>query len=448
MFSFSNAQNLDGFLPKKETSRSEKLVLKKINKSKSKVFYKKLGKKVPPKVEIIFDGSGSMGQILSSNRSKMYHSKELLKKYLQKQWKEKALVGLRVYGSKRKGDCNDSELAINFQEKSLYDIESKIKKIGPLGMTPLQRSIMLGVKDLEGYDGPKRIIILTDGEDTCGGDPCKTAEYLRSKPDIDLKFYSVGVGFDGGEYNLNNLKCLGPVLNADNEKDLQEGLKRIDQDIFSDYKNLKVISPNQNDNIRVYKINKNGKKGVLVRTFVASEKIKLEPGLYQAIVDLKPNFVFQKFKIQNRKLTILHVKGEGTFRAEYHDDLVNVEVYDVNGKVVKTGKAGDLLSLEMGKYEIRLFHNPFYEYRVPLFDVYPNSKHKFKIVDASSYVFKNKQLRGFHVYKGVDDLFGKYLTNAKGVLPVGRYVFHLDDSCSVKKIEIKNEEKFKTVRCP
>jgi len=407
---------------------------------------KKMEKKTQPKVEIVFDGSGSMGQILSSRKSKMYHSKELLKRYLEKQWQEKALVGLRVYGAKVKGSCKDSELLIDFQEKSLYDIESKIKRIGPLGMTPLHSSIMKAVKDLEDYDGPKRIIILTDGEDTCGGDPCKTAEYLKSKEDVNLKFYTVGVGFEGGEFNLNNLKCLGPVLNADNEEDLKEGLDRIDNDIFSDFKNLRVITPKKTDTVRVYRLDENGKRGKLARKFTSGEKIKLKPGEYQAVVSLNPKFIFKKFKIKENKLTILHVKGSGSFIAKYFDNLINVEVYDIHGKVIKTARTGEKIDLPMGRYEIRLYNNPFYEFKIPYFQLDPNSSHSYHVRDATSYVFKNKKLAGFHVYKG-DNLFGKFLTNAKGVIPNGKYKFHLNKSCTVEDIKFETDDEFKQIVC-
>ena len=55
-----------------------------------------------PKIELIVDSSGSMGQLLGGNKTKMFYSKKVISKYLIDQWKENAQVGMRVYGSRQK----------------------------------------------------------------------------------------------------------------------------------------------------------------------------------------------------------------------------------------------------------------------------------------------------------------------------------------------------------
>ncbi len=440
------ATELENFLPETQSNEKDKKVIEKLKDKKSKVFYQKqdnLG--LPPKVEIIFDGSGSMGQMLSDKKSKMYVSKEILKNYLKEQWQEKALVGLRVYGSQRKKDCNDTKLMINFQEKSIYKIENKIKNLGPLGMTPLHKSIKKAVEDLKGYGGPKRVVILTDGEDTCGGDPCKTAEFLKQHPEMNLKFYTIGIGFAGGNFNLKSMNCLGPVLSADNEEELKEGLERVDQDIFSEFKNLQVISPGETSKVRVYQMQE-GKK-VLIRTFPANEKIRLEPGVYSAEVNLDPKFVFKSFKIKKNRRTILKVNGKGLIKAKYYDELLTVDVIDVHGKVVKSAPSNKNIIMPMGQYEVRIYHNPFYEYKIPSFFLNPNEKKIYNITDGTSYRFKNKKLKGFHVYKGTNELLGKYITNAPGVIKKGVYRFYLDKDCDIEKVRFKSEDEYKDIYC-
>ena len=34
------------------------------------------------------------------------------------------------------------------------------------------------------------------------------AEFLKKHPELDLKFYTIGVGFAGGEFNLREMNCL------------------------------------------------------------------------------------------------------------------------------------------------------------------------------------------------------------------------------------------------
>ena len=71
-------------------------------------------KTTPPKVELIVDSSGSMGQLLDKGRTKMYYTKKVLERYMTDQWKEKAFVGMRVYGSRKKNDCEDNFLSTQF----------------------------------------------------------------------------------------------------------------------------------------------------------------------------------------------------------------------------------------------------------------------------------------------------------------------------------------------
>lgn len=65
----------------------------------------------------------------------------------------------------------------------------------PIGRTPLNDSMEAAIDDLKKYDGPKRIVIFTDGKETCGGDPCKLAKKVEQNPKLDIKIFVVGIGF-------------------------------------------------------------------------------------------------------------------------------------------------------------------------------------------------------------------------------------------------------------
>ena len=86
-----------------------------------------LEKSLPPKVIILLDSSGSMGQLMDKQKSKMFYAKKLFGSYLADQWREKAEVGLLVYGSRRKHDCSDFFMAVPFSEKSLPKIDNAVK---------------------------------------------------------------------------------------------------------------------------------------------------------------------------------------------------------------------------------------------------------------------------------------------------------------------------------
>ncbi|NJL25652.1 MAG: VWA domain-containing protein [Calothrix sp. SM1_5_4] len=143
-----------------------------------------------PRVEVIVDSSGSMGQMLSLDKSKMYYMKKILTRYFIDQYQIKAQAGLRVYGARRKGDCNDNELLIPFNERSLPKMELSVAKLSPVGKTPLYRAVKEAANDLKSYDGPKAMVVFTDGEDTCGGNPAKRGSPPKMIRDSIPRFLS------------------------------------------------------------------------------------------------------------------------------------------------------------------------------------------------------------------------------------------------------------------
>ncbi|MBI1857531.1 MAG: magnesium chelatase, partial [Candidatus Melainabacteria bacterium] len=54
-------------------------------------------------------------------------------------------------------------------------IVSEVYKILPQGFTPITYSLGQAVRDLAPYKGEKSIILISDGLETCGGDPCDLA---------------------------------------------------------------------------------------------------------------------------------------------------------------------------------------------------------------------------------------------------------------------------------
>ncbi len=264
--------------------------------------------KVPPKVEIIVDSSGSMGQVLSENKTKMYFLKKIVGDYLKVQWKKKGDFGLRVYGAKDRRSCDDTQLAIPFNASSLGKIEKTIEGLSPLGMTPLHKSLLHSFDDLKSYQGPKRVVIVTDGEDTCGGDPCKTVDELKKKA-LDIKFYVVALGFKGQSDALKKIKCIGDTHMANDEQQFQDAMSQVDSKLKSK-DNLQVISPNPDSTVYLYKV-ENGNRN-LVRTFYASSSVQVPPGDYEAVVGLTPLYKFGTFTIPpNKKITLrVVVNGE------------------------------------------------------------------------------------------------------------------------------------------
>jgi Ca-activated chloride channel homolog len=195
-------------------------------------------------VEIILDASGSMaGQV--NGGQKMDLAKQAIRGFVSNLPKE-AKVSLRVYGHKGSNKSQDKQISCQSSELvyplHTYD-QTKFKKaldqFQPTGWTPLARGIEEAKKDLETEkgEGIRNIIyVVSDGIETCGGDPVQAAKQLKNsgiEPVINI------VGFDVDDAGQKQLKQIaeaaeGVYKSVYSETDLKEFMeaekKRIERE--------------------------------------------------------------------------------------------------------------------------------------------------------------------------------------------------------------------------
>ena len=397
-----------------------------------------------PKVEIVVDSSGSMGQDFVEKKTKMFFLKKMMARFLTDQWKEKAQTGMRVYGSRIKGECKDNFLAVKFGEKSLTNVESAVGKIEPLGMTPLFKSVKMASDDLRNYEGPKNIVVFTDGEDTCGGDPCKLGAEIKNNPSLKLKIFVVAIGFKPEDDQLKKISCLGDTQVANSENELFEAMGNISQQINKDHINLKVISPDPTATVHVY--NEINGQFQYFRSFTATWGATLPPGKYQAVVALNPLYKFETFNITPKNLVTLKVNGEGTVNVQFLNSILNVEILDKNKKTIKKFKSDQIVSVPTGRWSLHIYQEPFYDLFINQFDVYPSGKHEYSVVGAGAVIIKTNDLQGVYVYDSKKILLGHYLSNFPIALPSMDYTFHVNSECSFEGISILDHQ-LKQLEC-
>ena len=103
---------------------------------------------------------------------------------------------LRMYGSTVKyppGDCNDSKLMVPFAKNNIQRIKDMVKAVQPMGITPIEHSLTQAANDFPDTKAINTIILITDGIEECGGDPCKAKLALQEKG-IILKPCIIGIG--------------------------------------------------------------------------------------------------------------------------------------------------------------------------------------------------------------------------------------------------------------
>lgn len=183
--------------------------------------------KVPKKTRILFllDGSGSM-LAPWENTTRIMAAKRLLANMVDSlQTNENLELALRVYGHqfpRREQHCEDSKLEVPFGKDNHQDIITKLMQLKPKGNTPIAYSLTQSANDFP-QDGNYRniIIIITDGLESCGGDPCEVSMALQKK-NIFLKPFVIGIGMSK-EYETQ-FGCLGQFFDAKDISSFREVL--------------------------------------------------------------------------------------------------------------------------------------------------------------------------------------------------------------------------------
>lgn len=410
-----------------------------------------LSQALPPKVIILLDSSGSMGQLMDNKKSKMFYSKKLFTSYLQDQWREKALVGLLIYGGRRKNDCKDFYMPIKPGETTLPKIEATMKKLEPIGMTPIADSLDLAIQELKKYPGPKRIMIFTDGEETCGGDSCEVFKKAMEEKIIDLEMFVTGIGMEGNSKDLDKLKCLGETSGAPDSQSLAAALGGISNKINSKSagKNLFVEAPDPRADVRVYikdATDPTGKK--FYRSFTSAWGVKVDPGEYYIEVDLKPVFEFGWVKIPPKKKTTLKVEGRGMLTVDFFGGYLDVEVLNRDKKVVQQFSSDEPKLLKAGRYDVKISGGQFWDRYDQDVVIAPGDDHHIKVDGVGVVQFDHPSMVGLHIYTASDKLLGKNITNFPLVLKSGNYRFFVNEKCDLKGIAIKGEKALQRLKCP
>lgn len=123
-------------------------------------------------------------------------------------------IALRVYGHQNIDDCKDTKLEMGFEqgEKAVQKIKTKMEDIRPKGKTPIAYSLERAAGDFT-LDPKSRniLIILSDGQETCGGDPCAVSLVLQKKG-VFLRPFIIGMQLSDDMSNA--FGCVGAFYNA------------------------------------------------------------------------------------------------------------------------------------------------------------------------------------------------------------------------------------------
>lgn len=115
-------------------------------------------------------------------------------------------LGLIVYGP---GPLSCSNVALKFPpvRNAAKRIMADIDKTIPAGRTPLASAVSQAADLLDFRNQPATIVVITDGEDTCGGVPCALAETL-AREGVGLKIHVIGYAPENSGASAAGSQCL------------------------------------------------------------------------------------------------------------------------------------------------------------------------------------------------------------------------------------------------
>ncbi|MFE2021592.1 VWA domain-containing protein [Streptomyces sp. NPDC059499] len=139
-----------------------------------------------PKVELVLDVSGSMRARDIDGQSRISAAKQAFNDVLDAV-PEEVQLGIRTLGADYPGDdrktgCKDTKQLYPVGPLDRTEAKAAVATLAPTGWTPIGPALLGAADDLEGGDSTRRIVLITDGEDTCGPlDPCEVARDIAAR---------------------------------------------------------------------------------------------------------------------------------------------------------------------------------------------------------------------------------------------------------------------------
>lgn len=310
-------------------------------------------------VILILDASGSMwGQI--NGKAKIDIARASIAKLLTN-WDSNAKMGIMVYGHRTKGDCNDIQMLKSIGRVNKSNIMSILTDLNPKGKTPLSSSIIRAAEILKSKEDAATVILVSDGLETCGMDPCAVAKQLK-KENINFKAHVIGFGLKNFG-DTSKLSCIaastgGKYYSADNAEQLNKAFTVIRKVVIQSSIKIKINSsssdrrwvPADCDNMRTMHI---------------SKKVTLSSSLHKCTKLIVKSGGWLKYDVTGEPTTVIIVEKGGVLWSEENVYAIvnqggDVKITDGDINILHAGSGKTLISPEAefkkqsGKSEVEL----------------------------------------------------------------------------------------------
>lgn len=328
--------------------------------------------KLPEKTRILFllDGSGSM-LAKWENTYRITAAKKLLSDLVDSLRTDVNLeLALRVYGhqyDRRLKRCDDTRLEAPFAKDNHDRIIQVLKNLGPKGTTPIAYSLEQAANDFPNVGNTRNIIIIiTDGIESCEGDPCAVSLALQRKG-IFLKPFIIGIGMD--KNFEDQFGCMGSFYDAANIPEFRKALdKALFQSLGETTVSIELLDINNQPNetnVNVSFINHFTKTSAFEFVHYRDElgqpdSVEIDPVLsYDIVVNTIPRVRISNVEITAGEHNILKINSpQGTINinqpghTEYKDGVLAMIRKSANHEILTTFKLPNHEKLLVGNYDI------------------------------------------------------------------------------------------------
>jgi Ca-activated chloride channel homolog len=185
---------------------------------------------------LILDSSGSMAAKMGGD-SKLEIAKKAALNFV-KNLADDVSLSIIAYGQKGSNSTSDKAVScagieqVYWLDKVKSDVvNEKISPLQPTGWTPIADSLQKAKDILDKYPATEynnSILLISDGEETCGGDPVAKAKELNAS---NINFKIDVIGFDVGGTAEGQLKAIssnggGVYYSARNSQELNDNMNK------------------------------------------------------------------------------------------------------------------------------------------------------------------------------------------------------------------------------
>jgi hypothetical protein len=178
---------------------------------------------------LIIDYSGSMNAKMKDGASKVTSAKKCMSDLIDKLPND-LNVALIIYGTNKKRGCEDIDVAQPLGPIDKATLKAKVAGYNATGMTPIAASLEVAGKELSKSKGGPAIVLVTDGAESCHGDPAGVAAKLAAQFGVKFGINVIGFGIEPQEKaQLADIaaKGHGKLLTVENANELAGALQKI-----------------------------------------------------------------------------------------------------------------------------------------------------------------------------------------------------------------------------